>query len=114
MCRLGIAVFFRSAAISICTVSVPVLQYVLGNAQKMGKKHIRSYFIGLYGRAPQRGRDRVGTERDVDVPLPGDMFAMYEAVTALALLVRRFDFRMADNAPEVKMTTVSSSIASCF
>eukprot|EP00884_Botryococcus_braunii_P015183 jgi/Botrbrau1/23666/Bobra.55_2s0047.1 len=35
----------------------------------------------------------------------GDMFAMYEAVAALAILVRRFQFRMADDAPAVKMTT---------
>ncbi|XP_023552789.1 protein LUTEIN DEFICIENT 5, chloroplastic [Cucurbita pepo subsp. pepo] len=35
----------------------------------------------------------------------GDMFALYEAVVALAMLVRRFDFQMALGAPPVKMTT---------
>ncbi|GMN25976.1 hypothetical protein TIFTF001_001146 [Ficus carica] len=35
----------------------------------------------------------------------GDMFASYETVAALAMLVRRFDFQMAVGAPEVNMTT---------
>lgn len=35
----------------------------------------------------------------------GDMFASYETVVALAMLVRRFNFEMAVGAPEVKMTT---------
>ncbi|XP_062084232.1 protein LUTEIN DEFICIENT 5, chloroplastic [Humulus lupulus] len=35
----------------------------------------------------------------------GDMFATYETVVALAMLVRRFNFQMAVGAPEVKMTT---------
>lgn len=35
----------------------------------------------------------------------GDMFASYETVVALAMLVRRFDFQMAVGAPEVNMTT---------
>ncbi|POO03023.1 Cytochrome P450, E-class, group I [Trema orientale] len=35
----------------------------------------------------------------------GDMFASYETVVALAMLVRRFNFEMAIGAPEVKMTT---------
>ncbi|CAL2269737.1 unnamed protein product [Prunus armeniaca] len=35
----------------------------------------------------------------------GDMFATYETVVALTMLVRRFDFQMALGAPEVKMTT---------
>ncbi|KAL5538638.1 hypothetical protein UlMin_042643 [Ulmus minor] len=35
----------------------------------------------------------------------GDIFATYEAVVALAMLVRRFDFQLALGAPEVKMTT---------
>ncbi|PQP97604.1 hypothetical protein Pyn_39913 [Prunus yedoensis var. nudiflora] len=35
----------------------------------------------------------------------GDMFATYETVVALAMLVRRFNFQMALGAPEVKMTT---------
>lgn len=36
----------------------------------------------------------------------GDQFALFEAVIALAMLVRRFDFEMAENAPPVSMTTV--------
>ncbi|XP_015875605.2 protein LUTEIN DEFICIENT 5, chloroplastic [Ziziphus jujuba] len=35
----------------------------------------------------------------------GDMFATYETVVALAMLVRRFNFQMALGAPEVNMTT---------
>ncbi|KAK6156432.1 hypothetical protein DH2020_010680 [Rehmannia glutinosa] len=35
----------------------------------------------------------------------GDMFASYETVVAVAMLVRRFDFQMALGAPPVKMTT---------
>lgn len=35
----------------------------------------------------------------------GDMFASYENVVALAMLVRRFDFELAPEAPPVKMTT---------
>ncbi|PRQ41582.1 putative cytochrome P450 [Rosa chinensis] len=35
----------------------------------------------------------------------GDMFATYENVVALTMLVRRFNFQMALGAPEVKMTT---------
>ncbi|KAL0549685.1 hypothetical protein IC582_014172 [Cucumis melo] len=35
----------------------------------------------------------------------GDIFASYETVVALAMLVRRFDFQMALGAPPVKMTT---------
>ncbi|EXC29901.1 Protein LUTEIN DEFICIENT 5 [Morus notabilis] len=35
----------------------------------------------------------------------GDMFASYETVVALAMLVRRFNFQMAVGAPEVNMTT---------
>ncbi|KAL8557740.1 hypothetical protein ACS0TY_005011 [Phlomoides rotata] len=35
----------------------------------------------------------------------GDMFATYETVVAVAMLVRRFDFQMALGAPPVKMTT---------
>ncbi|XP_075485807.1 protein LUTEIN DEFICIENT 5, chloroplastic-like isoform X1 [Primulina tabacum] len=35
----------------------------------------------------------------------GDMFASFEAVVAVAMLVRRFNFQMALGAPPVKMTT---------
>jgi beta-ring hydroxylase len=35
----------------------------------------------------------------------GDMFATFEVVTALAMLVRRFDFSIAPGAPPVEMTT---------
>ncbi|OIW17878.1 hypothetical protein TanjilG_00235 [Lupinus angustifolius] len=35
----------------------------------------------------------------------GDLFATYETVVALAMLVRRFNFRIADGAPPVEMTT---------
>ncbi|KAK9673396.1 hypothetical protein RND81_12G165000 [Saponaria officinalis] len=35
----------------------------------------------------------------------GDMFASYENVVALAMLVRRFDFQLAPEGPPVKMTT---------
>ncbi|XP_047334118.1 protein LUTEIN DEFICIENT 5, chloroplastic [Impatiens glandulifera] len=35
----------------------------------------------------------------------GDMFATFETVTAVAMLVRRFDFQMALGAPPVEMTT---------
>ncbi|KAB1213608.1 Protein LUTEIN DEFICIENT 5, chloroplastic [Morella rubra] len=35
----------------------------------------------------------------------GDMFASYETVVALAMLVRRFNFQMALGAPPVEMTT---------
>ena len=37
----------------------------------------------------------------------GDQFALFEAVVGLAILLRRFDFRMAPGAPAVGMTTVS-------
>ena len=36
----------------------------------------------------------------------GDQFALFEAVTALAVLVRRFEFSMAAAAPPVSMETV--------
>ncbi|CAM6102442.1 unnamed protein product [Calypogeia fissa] len=35
----------------------------------------------------------------------GDVFATFETVTALAMIVRRFDFEMAPDAPPVTMTT---------
>ena len=35
----------------------------------------------------------------------GDQFALFEAVVALAMLVRRYDFRLAPAAPRVGMTT---------
>ncbi|XP_047964331.1 protein LUTEIN DEFICIENT 5, chloroplastic isoform X1 [Salvia hispanica] len=35
----------------------------------------------------------------------GDMFATFETVVAVAMLVRRFDFQLAIGAPPVKMTT---------
>ncbi|KAF3320363.1 protein LUTEIN DEFICIENT 5 [Carex littledalei] len=35
----------------------------------------------------------------------GDMFATFENVVATAMLVRRFDFQLAPNAPPVEMTT---------
>ncbi|XP_057515402.1 protein LUTEIN DEFICIENT 5, chloroplastic [Amaranthus tricolor] len=35
----------------------------------------------------------------------GDMFASYENVVALAMLIRQFDFELAPDAPPVKMTT---------
>ncbi|XP_075495211.1 protein LUTEIN DEFICIENT 5, chloroplastic-like [Primulina tabacum] len=35
----------------------------------------------------------------------GDMFASFETIVAVAMLVRRFDFQMALGAPPVKMTT---------
>ncbi|KAI3459081.1 hypothetical protein Pfo_015744 [Paulownia fortunei] len=35
----------------------------------------------------------------------GDMFASYETIVAVAMLVRRFDFQLALGAPPVKMTT---------
>ncbi|XP_002971637.2 protein LUTEIN DEFICIENT 5, chloroplastic [Selaginella moellendorffii] len=35
----------------------------------------------------------------------GDMFATFETVTAVAMLVRRFDFKLAQGAPPVGMTT---------
>jgi hypothetical protein len=38
-------------------------------------------------------------------PFAGDQFALFEAITALAMLVRRFDFERAPDAPAVEMTT---------
>lgn len=35
----------------------------------------------------------------------GDQFALFESVTALAILARRFDFALAEGAPGVGMTT---------
>ncbi|KAL8160118.1 hypothetical protein V2J09_001655 [Rumex salicifolius] len=35
----------------------------------------------------------------------GDMFATYENIVALSMLIRRFNFEMAPNAPPVEMTT---------
>ena len=35
----------------------------------------------------------------------GDQFALFESIVALSMLVRRFDFSMAPDAPEVGMTT---------
>jgi hypothetical protein len=35
----------------------------------------------------------------------GDQFALFESITALSMLVRRFDFKMAPGAPAVGMTT---------
>ncbi|KAI3429441.1 hypothetical protein D9Q98_005535 [Chlorella vulgaris] len=35
----------------------------------------------------------------------GDQFALFEAITALAMLVQRFDFQRAPDAPPVEMTT---------
>lgn len=37
--------------------------------------------------------------------LAGDQFAIFESVVALAMLVRRFDFEFAPDAPPVGMTT---------
>ncbi len=39
----------------------------------------------------------------------GDQFALFESVVALAMLLRRFEFEMAPNAPPVAMTTVCFS-----
>lgn len=36
----------------------------------------------------------------------GDQFALFESVVALAVLLRRFEFSMAADAPPVTMTTV--------
>ena len=36
---------------------------------------------------------------------PGDQFALFESVVALAMLVRRFNFRLDPAAPPVGMTT---------
>lgn len=39
-------------------------------------------------------------------PAPaGDQFAIFESITALSMLVRRFDFAPAPDAPPVGMTT---------
>ena len=38
----------------------------------------------------------------------GDQFALFESIVALAILLRRFEFRMAPGAPSVGMTTVSA------
>lgn len=35
----------------------------------------------------------------------GDQFALFESVVALAVLMRRFEFTMAADAPPVGMTT---------
>lgn len=35
----------------------------------------------------------------------GDQFALFEAITALAMLVRRYDFRLDPDSPPVGMTT---------
>ncbi|CAL8463765.1 g3299 [Coccomyxa elongata] len=35
----------------------------------------------------------------------GDQFALFESISALAVLLRRFEFRLAPNAPPVGMTT---------
>ena len=35
----------------------------------------------------------------------GDQFALFESVVALAVLLRRFEFTMAPDAPPVNMTT---------
>ena len=39
----------------------------------------------------------------------GDQFALFESIVALAILLRRYEFRMAPNAPPVGMTTVRPS-----
>jgi len=46
----------------------------------------------------------------------GDQFALFESIIALAILLRRFEFKMAPNAPPVAMTTVSGlpDVLSCF
>lgn len=44
------------------------------------------------------------------VLLAGDQFALFESVAALAVLLRRFEFRMAPDAPAVGMTTVRLSM----
>lgn len=41
----------------------------------------------------------------------GDQFALFEAVVALAMLIRRFDFSLDPEAPPVGMTTVSNHYA---
>mmetsp|Transcript_414 Transcript_414/g.3121 ORF Transcript_414/g.3121 Transcript_414/m.3121 type:complete len:117 (+) Transcript_414:94-444(+) len=35
----------------------------------------------------------------------GEQFALFESITSLAMIVRRFDFYMEPDAPEVTMTT---------
>ncbi len=35
----------------------------------------------------------------------GDQFALFESVVALAMLMRRYEFRLAPDAPSVAMTT---------
>ena len=40
------------------------------------------------------------------LPAAGDQFALSEAVVALAMLMRRFEFSMDPEAPPVTMTTV--------
>lgn len=44
----------------------------------------------------------------------GDQFALFEAVVALAMLIRRFEFSLDPEAPPVGMTTVSTHYACCY
>ena len=39
----------------------------------------------------------------------GDQFALFESVVILAMLFRRFNFKMDTNAPAVGMTTVGAN-----
>jgi len=49
------------------------------------------------------------------LPSAGDQFALSEAVVALAMLMRRFEFSMDPEAPPVTMTTVYSHLlCSCL
>ena len=49
------------------------------------------------------------------LPSAGDQFALSEAVVALAMLMRRFEFSMDPEAPPVTMTTVFSHLlCSCL
>ena len=41
----------------------------------------------------------------------GDQFALFESIVTLAVLLRRFEFSMAPDAPPVGMTTVRSPAA---
>ena len=41
----------------------------------------------------------------------GDQFALFESIVTLAILLRRFEFSMAPDAPPVGMTTVTALAA---
>lgn len=44
----------------------------------------------------------------------GDQFALFESVVALSMMLRRWDFTLAPDKPEVGMTTGNDTDATCY